>query len=468
MSYGVGSPDRVTFSASDIKSAVADSVVSSKNVANNQALYHATPVSSIPSAKPGSTSNYQNAILDNMSAPPADGSALSAKIAKVIGGGVPSSGASPAVDYTDPAGDIFNKSNSAQNMPPIPAPSLDASSIVKDSIPVPYGDLAAAKKRVGSAAMEKSVDIDQVVMLVNRKSTKSNIKMVDFRTNEISSFPYFIMNQMSIDIEQKYQMFDTFDASFIYMFGAKPMTAQFIMSCYDIENASWWRSFYKLYQDTLAGFKAASKKIITYILTDDWLFEGVIVKINPQKDAISSTGMVRFSLFMILTGVQDLSDQSKLKGPQAQDRQATDAEKNRADAVEMSQAVASATGVSASSASFMGNAASGLSSFGSATGLNNILPDIGLGKLNDPKVQSVIKSQLVKPAPITPYGPVMSTYAVERDKRGSVASVANKAMAETVGLNSYTTKESATSGFLADFPYLSNTWKNKSKGTIEP
>ena len=268
------------------------------------------------------------------------------------------------------------------------APSGAWNLIMQNANTVPYGDLdSLAKRGLDIAALKTTAaSMQEVVMHYQRSSKKAVIKIVDFNTNDIYTFPYFMLHNFDLGVEERFHMYEAFDSSFLYLFGDKPITAQFVLSMYDMQNAQWFRSFFNLYKTHMAGYQAATKKYITYILVDDLLIEGIIVKMNPTKTS-ESNEIVRMSMFMFVTGLTILDDPvqinrfgfDKTPGKQTpqQAEQATQAAQVqflREAKTKLQSTVAAAAGQAAASAQDLANG------LGVPIGLQKMMADSSVGK----------------------------------------------------------------------------------------
>lgn len=168
--------------------------------------------------------------------------------------------------------------------------------------PLNYGNYTALEN---AQELETAYTLDDVVMHCNRAPQKAVIKVYFAKDKSTANFPFFILRSFQLRTEQKMQLYEAFDTSFVYLFGEKPLVAEFTLSAYDMKNADWFRNFFTKYRSLFAGYQAATQQAITYIMVNDILFEGVMINLSPQKN-IESNEIVHMGLTMVLTGINFL------------------------------------------------------------------------------------------------------------------------------------------------------------------
>ena len=196
---------------------------------------------------------------------------------------------------------------------PMDIPELqNANAIIKDVKPIPYGDIERMKALLGDASggLTKQVDIPEVVLQVNHKPHKTNIKLLDTIHRSIENFPFFTVTGMNFKEAQRYQLLQTFDSDFLYLFGDSPVMASFSCAAYDMDNANWFRSLYNFYKTKAAAYVATAAKKVFYLHVNNWLFEGAWLSLTATKDQ-ESNGVVRFQIDMLVSGVSNLSGASE-------------------------------------------------------------------------------------------------------------------------------------------------------------
>ena len=194
--------------------------------------------------------------------------------------------------------------------------------LFSDKSPIPYGDMKKIQEKLGEGEYDKlikSVDIDDVAMQISHTPSKANFKILDYDSGVIEQvYADFVLTNMSYEIQQRFQVLETFDPSYIYLFGEQPIFAQFTLMFYDMDNKNWYRTFLDKFRTVLGGYQAASQRKITYLLADHFLFEGVMLKLNTIKDTNNGSRTIGASLAMYLTGLTNLTEEEKARSQQSQ------------------------------------------------------------------------------------------------------------------------------------------------------
>lgn len=126
--------------------------------------------------------------------------------------------------------------------------------------------------------------------------------------NGVMLYDHFIINSVRYNAQQKFQVVDTFDDSFLYSFGEKPVTAQFSgvlfnvlnqqegkRSNIDKNNSNWRSSWMFTYDKLLNSTDSIAANTDVYINFEDILWKGRVLNTSWQLGSNPAPESVNFS-----------------------------------------------------------------------------------------------------------------------------------------------------------------------------
>jgi len=113
----------------------------------------------------------------------------------------------------------------------------------------------------------------------------------------------FLIRAVAGAHEEKAQIMETFGQPIIYFFGEKPIVLNFVGAVYDTENMPWFSDFLDRYEQDLRGTRLNFNNQSIFILLDNHVIEGYILKISYNKGAhMTGHADMQFSFVVVKWG----------------------------------------------------------------------------------------------------------------------------------------------------------------------
>ena len=156
------------------------------------------------------------------------------------------------------------------------------------------------------------------IPLVSSSARKSEVS--EGFQGYVKYYSDFILQNISINRQEKHQIIETFGDSFVYFFGERPTMVRLSGLLINTEDFNWRSQFWTNYDKYLRGSKLVQQNARCFLAYDRIILEGYPIQASAE-DVESRPYEVPFSMVMFLTNYQDFSQVGRVLLPDHQDGQ---------------------------------------------------------------------------------------------------------------------------------------------------
>ena len=171
-----------------------------------------------------------------------------------------------------------------------------------------------AKRGAGADSVRRplrGIEIKDDTYAVMRvvKYTGEEIPLISssYRGGYGPSYTNFILQRVTEAREEKVQIIETFGIPYIFLFGQRPMFLEVQALLVNTLDFNWEAEFWANYDQYLRGTKCAENGARVYLMYDDNIVEGYMLKASADKQAADKGQQIPLQFTMLLTNYANVS-----------------------------------------------------------------------------------------------------------------------------------------------------------------